>query len=108
MQLRNGIDPNQLKQSLKVERKKVTEHSFKAIALNWLDREIARDLAEVTIKKKIMFLVKRLFTSIGSLPIKEITPPQMLQCLKKIEAEGSFETASRVKMTASQAFKFNA
>ena len=48
------------------------------------------------IKKKVVFPEKRLFPSIGSLPVKEITPPQMLHCLKKIEAEGSYETASQV------------
>ena len=58
------------------------------------------------IKKKVVFLEKRLFPSIGSLPVKEITPPQMLHCLKKIEAEGSYETANCVKITASQVFKY--
>ena len=48
MQLRNGIDSSQLKQSVKVQRKEVTEHSVKDIALKWLDRDIARGLAEIT------------------------------------------------------------
>ena len=48
MQLRNGIDSSQLKQSVKVQRKEVTEHSVKAIALKWIYREIARGLAEIT------------------------------------------------------------
>jgi hypothetical protein len=38
MKLLSSIDPNQLTQSVKIERKKLTEHSVKAIALDWLAR----------------------------------------------------------------------
>jgi integrase len=47
-----------------------------------------------------------LFPSLGKRPINEITSPELLMALRKIEARGAIETAHRAKQTAGQIFRF--
>jgi integrase len=51
-------------------------------------------------------LEKDLFPQIGNRPISEITAPDLLMALRKIEARGAVETAHRAKQTAGQIFRF--
>jgi len=51
-------------------------------------------------------LERNLFPYLGSRPIAEITPPELLATLRRIESRGAVETAKRVKMVAGQVFRF--
>jgi len=51
-------------------------------------------------------LEDKLYPAIGTLPVKEITPPQILKSLRKIEDTGNIETANRAKQIASQVFRY--
>ncbi|CAA0093256.1 Prophage integrase IntS [Halioglobus japonicus] len=105
LQLSRTIDPSQLKQTLKVERNEAHGNSFKAVALDWFDRNKST-LAAETLKKRKWILEDKLFPTIGTLPLKEITPPQILRTLRRIEDKGNVETANRAKMVASQIFRY--
>ena len=47
-----------------------------------------------------------LFPYLGKSPINEITAPQLLAVLRRVESRGAIETAHRVKALASQVFRF--
>ena len=104
-ELRKGIDPCQLKQATKAERKDAFGNTFEAVGLDWFDRQ-APSLAAETLKKRKWILETKLFPAIGSSPIKDITPPQVLRVIRKIEDKGTIETASRAKQVASQVFRY--
>lgn len=46
------------------------------------------------------------FPYIGGRPIGEIEAPELLQCLRRIEARGAIETAHRVKDACGQVFRY--
>jgi integrase len=47
-----------------------------------------------------------LFPRIGRRPIREVTPPELLAALRKIEARGHHETAHRAKQKCGQVFRY--
>jgi integrase len=47
-----------------------------------------------------------IFPWIGSRPIAELEPPDILQCLRRIEARGAIETAHRAKQGIGQVFRY--
>ena len=51
-------------------------------------------------------LHKELFPQLGRRPIGEITSPELLSCLRLIEARGVLETAKRAKQVAGQVFRY--
>lgn len=104
-ELSQGIDPSQAKQSRKIEKERAHNNSFRAVALDWNSRK-GRNLSPATLKKRMWILNNHIFPQIGSLPISEITPPQVLRALRKIESRGTLETAQRAKQTASQVFRY--
>lgn len=104
-QLALGLDPS-------VERQKELEagivekgSSFEEVAREWL---LTRTLAWVP--KYAALIVRRLesdiFPTVGKLDIAEITPRQMLDALRKIEARGSIEMARRIKNHCSEIFRY--
>ena len=47
-----------------------------------------------------------LFPHLGNRPLKEITPPELLAVLRKIETRGALESAKRTKQIAGQIFRY--
>jgi integrase len=102
MELRKGIDPGQLKQTHKAQLKEAHSHSFQAVALEWFSIQQSR-WAESTSEKQLWVLEKNLFPWIGSVPIGDLKPPHIVQCL---ESRGALETAHRAKQVAGQVFRY--
>jgi hypothetical protein len=102
--LLQGIDPSLAKKEQALMSKVSNASTFEAIALEWLDKraeEVKKDTAR-DIKNR---LEKELFPKIGSLPIKSITSPILLQALKAIEARGVYEITKRCRQYAGQIFR---
>ncbi len=101
----NGIDPAQVKQQKKQSYKVTAENSFETIArewfakfsINWTPKHAARTLRQFE---------KELFPWLGQQVISEITPPQLLSVLRRIESRGAIETAHRALQTCSQVFRY--
>jgi integrase len=69
-------------------------------------REVKGETAETTANKDRWRLESYLFPHIGTRPITSITPLELRDVLKKAEEAGKRETASRVKITAGQVFRW--
>lgn len=54
----------------------------------------------------IALIEKELFPALGARPIAEITPPELLAVLRKIEARGAFEMSKKSMQLAGQVFRF--
>jgi hypothetical protein len=54
----------------------------------------------VVTQQKALWLLEMLFPRIGKRPIRDVTPPELLAALRRIEAKGFHETAHRVRIPA--------
>jgi integrase len=101
--LRDGNDPSAERQQRKLEARTTAANSFEAVAREWMARQ---NVAEITANKNRWLLETFLFPEIGDRPVAEITPRELLTALRKVEATGKLETASRVKNKAGQIFRY--
>jgi integrase len=104
--LATGTDPGAARKEAKearVEAERMTGETFEAIGRDWMARQ---DVAEVTANKTRWILETFLFPDLGSRPLAEITPRELLDALRKIEATGKLETAKRAKVKAGQVFRY--
>jgi integrase len=96
----DGIDP-----SAKRKAEKAAEvDTFEAIARECLGLQ-SKKLLPVTLKKA-HWLLGHLYPYIGKLPIRELTAPDTLAALRKIEARGHHETTHRAKQKCGQVFRY--
>jgi len=103
--LRDGIDPMVQFKTEKQARIAKREHTFSKIAAEFLEKRKQEGLAEVTLKKK-RWLVSLAAADIGKMPIREISAPDILIPLRKIEADGNYETAKRTRATIGEVFRY--
>ena len=85
--------------------KDAKENSFKNIALEWIEQQRERwskDHAEAVLNT----LRFDAFPGIGELPVDTITPPQVLNILRKIEDRGSLEIARKVLQRMNAVFRY--
>ena len=97
----DGVDPSAERKAEKAGR----EHSFKAVALEWITLQ-AKTLAEETVAIQRARLEQTLFPAFGSKPIEAITAPDLLRVLKSVEARGTSETAHRLRALAGRVFRY--
>ncbi len=101
-----GVDPGEQRKQAKREQAAVAAaagDTFEVVARLWMARQ---SVARVTAEKNRWLLEAFLFPEIGSRPIGEITPRDLLDALRKIEATGKLETAARAKIKAGQVFRY--
>jgi integrase len=104
-QLAQGIDPNAAKRAEKQAGREAAENSFELIAREWFDLKM-KDRSKDHRARTLRAMERDLFPTLGSRPVNDITPAELLQVLRKIEARGTIETAHRVKQTASAVFRY--
>ncbi|MGH8530163.1 MAG: tyrosine-type recombinase/integrase, partial [Nevskiales bacterium] len=104
-QLAEGIDPGVSRKSEKYAKAEGVENSFEAIAREWHSKH-APGWAASHSEKILRRLERDLFPWIGSRPIAEITPQELLKALRRIESRGVLETAHRAHQNAGQVFRF--
>ena len=103
--LHRGEDPAEIRRQEKLTKELGLNNSFELVAREWFIKEKASWSEGHTVRVE-RFLDKYLIPSLGNRPIAEITPPELLQTLRKKESEGKHETAHRVKQTAGQIFRY--
>ena len=100
-QLHAGVDPSAEKK-LKARSAQTT---FEAVAREWHTNQLptwtegyARDVMER--------IDKNIFPFLGNRPIAEISPPELLAVLRKIELRGAVDQAHRVRSICSLIFRY--
>jgi integrase len=94
--VKQGINPAQ---SRKLERAKRTQENattFEAVAKEWL---ALKDWEDVTKKRRLDMLTRVVFPTIGALPVKQITPPVILDILKKATEKNGASVRDEAKRT---------
>jgi len=102
-QLANGVDPMEVKKAQKAAQ---TDDSstFEVVAREW-HQKFSQSWSLTHAKTTIERLARDVFPFIGSRPINEIKPPELLVVLRRIEPR-ALETAHRVKTICGQVYRY--
>ena len=103
--LANGADPGEHRKAQKRARADLAANSFEVIAREWLERR-APTLSAKHVQKVLARMVKNLFPWIGDRPIAELSAPELLQTLRRVEGRGAVHTAKRLLQYAGQVFRY--
>ena len=103
--LANGIDPSENKKAVKAAKFDKSENSFEVVAREWLASHMANKAASHR-EKVVRRFELYIFPWLGSKPIADITAPQILDVIKRIEKLGILETAHRAMQTCGQVFRY--
>lgn len=100
-----GNDPNGTKQELKRVREKQREETFEKHAKTFAAKAAKEGKADSTLAKT-EWLLGMAIADFGKIPIGDITSPMVLQCLRKVEAKGNYETARRLRAKIGAVFRY--
>ncbi len=103
--LYEGIDPCAHRQQMKAVALLGSGSSFETIANEWFAINLPRWVEGHSSKIKAR-LENDVFPWLGKRPIPDITPPELLATIRRIESRGTIETAHRAMMNCSQVFRF--
>ena len=81
------------------------ETTFEGVGREWFEREKGTWVASHA-GRVFRRLEKDVFPWLGTRPIHDISPQEMLAVLRKIQERGAIETAHRAKWACSQIFKY--
>lgn len=104
-QLANGIDPSEAKKAARAAKVAETKNGFEVVAREWYAGKShlwSASHAESVIGR----LELDVFPPMGARPIEEITAPELLKMLRRIESRGALETAHRVRTICGQIFRY--
>ena len=99
--LGGGIDPSVQKKTIS----RAWKSTFEAITREWHDNKKSA-WSERYAEDVLERIVSNIFPYLGNRPINEITPPELLSVLRKIEARGAIYQANRIRETCSSVFRY--
>ena len=103
--LAQGIDPGEAKKAAKAAREGAAANSFEVLCLEWLEHKRAT-IAEAQYGKALGRMKKDVIPWLGRRPITEITAPEILATLRRIDERGARYTAHKVRSEISQCFRY--
>jgi integrase len=103
--LAKNIDPSAARKENKAAIIRNADNTFKAIALEWYDNK--KDAWSIGHAQKVWRILEmNAFPDIGARPLNQIKPPELLECLRKVEKRGALEIASKTKQICGQVFRY--
>ncbi len=103
--LADGVDPSEHRKVVKSARADRAANSFEVVAREWL-RKFAPQWAESHGEKNMRRLERDVFPWLGSRPVADLTAPDLLKVLRRVEGRGAGETAHRVRQICGQVFRY--
>jgi integrase len=115
-QIADGIDPSDTRKEIKTVEKLARENerrldagltiidSFAYIAEEWGQKKV-ETWSDKNNRSKRM-LERNIFPWLGSKPIAEILPKDIMACLRRVEDRGTIETAHRTLQICGQVFRY--
>jgi integrase len=102
-QLADGIDPGEIRKATKASQSDAD--GFEAVAREWWGQR-EPTWSKTHSSRIILRLEKDVFPWIGNRPIGEISAPELLTVLRRIESRGALETAHRIHQSCGQIFRY--
>lgn len=104
--LADGIDPVEHKRKGERQRRESLDHSFQALAGEWLEQVHRKSVGSSTYTRNRRRLERNAFPVIGHRPINAVQPPDILEILRRVEAQGHVDTAHRLKTLIGQVLRY--
>ena len=101
----NGVNPSENRKIQKSARADLVANSFEVIAREWFAK-FASTWASNHGDRIIRRFERDIFPWIGGRPIAEITAPELLAVVRRIENRGALETAHRALGNCGQVFRY--
>lgn len=103
--LADGVDPGEQRKAQKAAGEIRAANSFEVICREWLEKwRTTVEPAQHT--KALARFEKNVFPWLGGRPIAEITAPEVLAVLHRVDERGARYTAHKVKSEISQTFRY--
>lgn len=100
-----GVDPAENRKAQKAARVEELSNSFEVLCREWLiQRSDTVESAQTA--KTLARMEKDVFPWLGRRPIADITAPEILSVLRRIDERGARYTAHRVRSEISRAFRY--
>ncbi|MFK7890455.1 MAG: tyrosine-type recombinase/integrase [Granulosicoccus sp.] len=99
-----GVDPVQARQKRALEESRREHNALQDIAQEWIGRQT--NWKESHRSKVALRLTNDVYPVIGARPIAEITPPEVLDCLRRVEGRGAVDSAHRIKQSLGAVFRY--
>ena len=103
--LAESVDPGAERKSKKSKLAAEASSSFEAVAREWFEK-FSPGWAVTHAHTVIRRLEANAFPTIGTTPVADITPVELLAVLRRVEARGAVSTAHRIKQIFGQVFRF--
>ena len=103
--LGDGIDPGENRKAMKSARVERSANSFEIVAREWYAKHSA-NWAENHGTRILRRFEHNIFPWIGGRPIAEVTAPELLGVVRRIESRGALETAHRALANCGQVFRY--
>lgn len=103
--LASGVDPSVNRQTEKTAQEIKAASSFEQVTREWFER-FSSDWAPGHAARKIRLFERDLFPWIGELQVSEITAPEILSVLRRIEERNAADTQRRALVACSQVFRY--
>lgn len=100
-----GIDPGAQRQAVKAAARADSEHAYEVIAREWFAR-YAPGWTESNRERVLARQVNDIFPLLGGRPVGQITAPELLVALRRIEERGAVDTAHRALQDCSRIFRY--
>jgi integrase len=104
-QLTRGVDPSQDRKVQKSAEADRLANSFEQVAREWFTK-FSPSWAPAHAARKIRLFERDIFPWIGQRQIAEITAPELLSVLRRIEKRGVRETERRALVSCGQVFRY--
>ncbi|MDA0186074.1 MAG: tyrosine-type recombinase/integrase [Proteobacteria bacterium] len=100
-----GSDPGEIKQERKRADRERRGITFASQAEAFIDKAHREGKAQATMDKT-EWLLGMANDAFGARPITDVTPPMILDCLRRVEAKGNYETARRLRSKIGAVFRY--
>lgn len=101
--LRQGKDPVTERRTSKAAAQAEHASTFKAVAEEWLTKQRYSPAHLAAQRKR---LDEDLLPIIGTIPVADVTPAQVLDVLRRFESRGALEMGAKCRRMASQIFRY--
>jgi len=101
-----GYDPVVKRQQERERAMFAAANTFEEIGREWQEKRLKEDLSHSARRKDTQMLNHHAYPALGSRRIVEITAPEILALIRRVEAKGATETAHRLRGTISRVFRY--
>jgi integrase len=103
--LADGIDPGAERQAERARRDALAANTFEAVAREWIERHLSKK-SQAYRERVVSQLERFAFPAIGDRPIAELTAPEILEVVRRVEKLNILETAHRVRQVVGQVIRY--